>query len=75
MQEVLEIEQKLKLRQATGHEFVYGSQKDQVYYGDIFYLKKASWDHVEGPYSLKKEHVQSDEFRAWLNAGMVYVKV
>jgi hypothetical protein len=74
MSEVLEIEQKLKLRPATGRMFAYGSAPDQVFYGRIFYLKKKAWNHVEGPYSLSESHVQSGDFRAWLNAEMVYVK-
>lgn len=73
MSDILEISQDLKLVKATGREFTWGNQSHQILYGEIFYLKKDHWDHVEGPYSLKKKHVQSGEFREWLNAGMVYI--
>lgn len=74
MSEILEYDLKVKLKKATGHEFAWGKEPHQVYFGTIFYLKKADWQHVEGPYALSKDHVQSGEFGEWLRAGMVYVK-
>lgn len=63
---------KLKLRKAVRNDFATGSKVADLVFGTIFFLKRESWEHVEGPYSLAPHHVE--HLAGWFKADMLYVK-
>lgn len=67
--ESLEIDFKLKLKQADREYFLNGSS---IIWGTIFYIRSARTGLFEGPYALDEDHLAS--MKEWLEAKMVWVK-
>ena len=67
--ESLEIDFKLKLKQADREYFLNGNS---IIWGTIFYIRSLRTGEFEGPYALDEDHLSN--MKEWLEAEMVWVK-